>query len=275
MANNPLKKYFRQPKVYIDLPSKGMYNQPGTLNSDPTKMPVFGMTGMDELLFKTPDALLNGEATAKVIESCCPSITNGWDLSLLDLELVLTAIRIATHGNTMTVGHTCSSCSAVSDYDIDLSNIVQHYASCVYDNTVVMKNFSIKIAPLNYKTWTELQMKNFVIQRQLTQAVAMTDEKEQVKHMTSLFDQVSQVQKEMMLAQVEAVVTQEGTVDQREFIREFLDNSDAAVFDIIRAQVEKNKQAWQIPKIAVNCVECNASNEIVLEMDQVAFFGIA
>jgi hypothetical protein len=194
---------------------------------------------------------------------------------LLDLELVLTAIRIATHGNTMTVGHTCSSCSAVSDYDIDLSNIVQHYASCVYDNTVVMKNFSIKIAPLNYKTWTELQMKNFVIQRQLTQAVAMTDEKEQVKHMTSLFDQVSQVQKEMMLAQVEAVVNQEGTVDQREFIREFLDNSDAAIFDIIRAQVEKNKQAWQIPKIAVNCVECNASNEIVLEMDQVAFFGIA
>lgn len=275
MANNPLKKYFRQPKVYIDLPSKGIYNQPGTLSSDPTKLPIFGMTGMDEILFKTPDALLNGEATAKVIESCCPTIVDSWDLSLLDLDLVLVAIRIATHGNTMTVTHTCTSCQAVNDYDIELGNIVQHFANCEYDSKIVMKDITIKIHPLNYKQWTEFQLKNFAIQRRLAQTIGITDKDEQSKNIGLLFEQVSQVQTEMLFAQIEAVETQEGVVNQREFIREWLVNSDADVFEALRIQVDKNRTAWQIPKIDVDCTECNAKNQLAIEMDQSTFFGNA
>lgn len=275
MANNPLKKYFRQPKIYIDLPSKGLYNQPGTLSSDPSKLPVFGMTGMDEILLRTPDALLNGEATAKVIESCCPSITDGWDLSLLDLDLLLVAIRIATHGNTMTVTHTCSNCKAINDYDIDLGNIVQHFASRTYDNKVVLKDVAIKIHPLSYKEWTNFQMQNFAIQRQLSQTISMTNQEEQNKSVGILFEKVGQVQTEMLFAQIEAVETQEATVDQREFIREWLVNSEAAIFESIREHVEKNRLHWQIPPMDVDCPDCSAKNQITVEMDQATFFGTA
>ena len=275
MANNPLKKYFRQPKIYIDLPSKGMYNQPGTLSSDPTKMPVFGMTGMDEILLKTPDALLNGESTVRVIESCCPNITNGWDLSLLDLDILLVAIRIATQGNSMTLTQACSSCETVNDYDIELGNIVQHFATCEYDNKIVLKDVSVKIRPLNYKQWTEFQMKNFAIQRQLEQVLGLDDKDEQRKHVGSLFEQVSQIQTDMLFAQVETVETQDGSVTEREFIHEWLVNSDADVFDVIREHINKNRLAWQIPKIDVNCSECNAKNQLTVEMDQSTFFGNA
>jgi hypothetical protein len=275
MANNPLKKYFRQPKVYIDLPSKGLFNQPGTLTSDPTKLPIFGMTGMDEILLKTPDALLNGEATVKVVESCCPNITDGWDLSVLDLDLMLVAIRIATSGNTMTVTHTCGSCEAVSDYDIDLGTIIQHFSGLEYDNRIVLKDVSIKIQPLNYKQWNEFQLKNFAVQRQLQQALALSDEEEQNKLVAQLFDQVSKIQTEMIFAQIESVEAQEGTVNQREFIREWLENSDAEIFDAVRGQVEKNRKSWVIPKIHANCPECNAENDLIVDMDQASFFASA
>ena len=67
MAGNPLQKYFRQPKVFIKLPSGGIYSKPGTIQGDAGNVPVYGMTGMDEIIVRTPDALLSGESTATVI----------------------------------------------------------------------------------------------------------------------------------------------------------------------------------------------------------------
>jgi hypothetical protein len=252
-----------------------MFNQPGTLASDPSKLPIFGMTGMDEILLKTPDALLNGEATVKVVESCCPAFTNGWDLSVLDLDLMLVAIRIATHGNTMTVTHTCTACDAVSDYDIDLGNVIQHFTGLEYDNKIVLKDVAIKIQPLNYKQWNEFQLKNFGVQRQLSQAMRIEDEDTQSKLIAGLFEQVSNIQTEMIFAQVDSVETADGVVNQREFIREWLQNSEKQIFDAIREQVEKNRLAWKIPSINVECPDCSAKNQVGLDMDQASFFANA
>ena len=70
MTQNPLQKFFRQPKIYISLPSKGIFNKLGSIQGDFSNLPVYGMTGMDEILMKTPDALLSGETTARIFESC-------------------------------------------------------------------------------------------------------------------------------------------------------------------------------------------------------------
>jgi DNA-directed RNA polymerase subunit K/omega len=40
MSVNPLQNYFRQPKIYIKLPSKGMYSDPGTFTVDVDKIAV-------------------------------------------------------------------------------------------------------------------------------------------------------------------------------------------------------------------------------------------
>jgi len=61
-----LEKYKRQPKIYIDLPSKGVFYSDDVLdNGQFVSLPVFGMSAMDEIIFKTPDALFSGEATAQ------------------------------------------------------------------------------------------------------------------------------------------------------------------------------------------------------------------
>ena len=59
------------------------------------------MTAKDEIRFKTPDALMNGEGVVEVIQSCVPQIKDAWQVKSYDLDTLLIAIRIATYGETM------------------------------------------------------------------------------------------------------------------------------------------------------------------------------
>lgn len=102
MSQNPLARHFRQPKLFITLPSGGNYYPQGTLEpTENMQFPVFAMTAKDEIMFKTPDALLNGQSTVSVIQSCMPNIKNAWMVPSIDIDAILVAIRIATYGDKM------------------------------------------------------------------------------------------------------------------------------------------------------------------------------
>ena len=99
---NPLAKFFRQPAIFIKLPSRGKWWDEGALeNTENGELPVYSMTTKDEVLLKTPDALLNGQGVVDVIQSCIPNIKNAWKMPSVDVDTVLIAIRIATFGNKM------------------------------------------------------------------------------------------------------------------------------------------------------------------------------
>ena len=88
-GSNPLQKYFRQPKIYIGLPSKGNWYPDGSIEKTETgEYPIYAMTARDELMFKTPDALFTGRATADVIKSCIPTILDPWKLVGYDIDIL-------------------------------------------------------------------------------------------------------------------------------------------------------------------------------------------
>lgn len=275
MAQNPLQQYFRQPRIFISLPSHGVYNAPGTINGDVERIPVFGMTGMDEILMKTPDALLSGESTAKVINSCCPAITDPWDLSNLDADLVLTAIRIATYGNTMTVVKVCDECQTENEYELDLNKLIDHYGHCAYDNKIVLKDLTIKIRPLNYKQSTDFALRNFQLQQQLSQLDDIKDETEKKTLLNSLFQQLSTLQNEIFVAGIESVDTGKVVVTEREFIAEWVANCDSSVIESIKQHIQQNQDQWTDVKHDVVCEHCGATAKIAVEMDQSSFFARA
>jgi len=273
--DNPLKKYFRQPKIFTSLPTRGIYSDPGTYMGDLDNMPVYGMTGMDEILMKTPDALLSGESTVRVIESCCPVIKNAWNISVLDLDAILCAIKIATYGNTLNISHKCTACEAENDYDIELGDIVTHFKQCQYDGTVHLKDVTIKLRPLTYKDWTNFQLITFGIQRQLNQTSNVEDATERSKLINDLLSQVNNLQKEMLSQQIDRVEVAEGVVDQRTFINEWIINSEQLVYEKIKEQIEKNRKTWEIPATKVICADCQAENAVTISLDQASFFGTA
>lgn len=108
MNSNPLSQYFRQPAIYIKLPSQGNFYPDGALVAMPNgEYPVLPMTTLDEITYRTPDALFNGQAVVSVIESCMPNIKKGWAVPAVDLDTILVAIRIATYGNDLELSTIC------------------------------------------------------------------------------------------------------------------------------------------------------------------------
>ena len=269
---NPLQKYFRQPKIYIKLPSQGMFNTGESIENASGQLPIMSMTGMDELLLKTPDALMNGDATVKVIQSCVPNIKNAWEVCNLDLDMLLIAIRIATYGSNMEVGHTCPNCNSENEYTIDLMNIVDHFGKCHYDNKIVIGDLTILVRPLDYKTMTEFNLRNFELQRQLKQSFELEDEEARLKIIADMYEKLSIIQNETYIASIEAIQVPDTVVNEREFIAEWVVNSEKNMFDSIKQQIEKNNKAWAIPDMTVKCESCEHESTIGVQMDQSSFF---
>lgn len=271
---NPLKKYYRQPKIYISLPSKGLFYPEGVLNGDYNNVPIFGMTGMDEIFFKTPDALFNGEASSKVIESCCPFIKNARLMPSIDVDTVLIAIRLATYGEMMTVGHKCKNaeCGAESDFEVDLKTMIEYFSSLKYHASIPIGEITVTVKPLNYNELTAFSIENFQLQRRLYQISGMT-EAEQQTHINEIYQQLAEIQVKLFMLSIESVQTPDGVVEDAEMIKEWLQNSDKSMYSTIKEHLEKNKDVWSMPKQHIKCPDCGHEDDIEITLDQSNFFG--
>jgi len=274
MSANPLQNYFRQPKIFIDLPSKGIYNRIGTIDGPTDRLPVYGMTGMDEIIAKTPDALLSGESSVKIIQSCCPTIKDGWDISTLDSELIFAAIKIATYGNDMTIGHVCKACGEVNEYTAELSNGIDHLMACKYDNRIVIRDLIIKTKPFSYKQFTDFNIKNFELRQKLSQVEKLESKDEQQESINQLWLELAEIQKDSIVASIDSVQTADMTVSERGFILEWVENCDKEITDAIKAQIENTKRQWSIPPMSVKC-ECGQEAFLNIDLDYSNFFDNA
>jgi len=272
MATNPLQQFFRQPKIFISLPSMGVYNNPTDFDGDISHLPVYGMTGMDEILVKTPDALLSGDSTVKIISSCVPAIKDPWKLSGIDLDSVLTAIRIATYGNQLEIGNTCPACGTENEYEFDIATFIDYYSSCKFENKVVLGDLTVKLRPLNYKQSTDFSMRNFQLQQTLKQIQDIEDEDEKRKKLSELYEQLANLQNDIFVTGIESVDTGSQVVTERGFIKEWVENCDGQLLEQIRQQITKNQQTWRSPSQNVKCDNCGHEQYVNITLDQSDFF---
>ncbi len=272
---NPLQQYFRQPKIYIGLPSKGVFSKPGTYQGDVNRIPVFGMTGMDEIVLKTPDALLAGESTVNVIQSCCSTIKDAWEISNIDAPMILSAIRIATYGNKMPVGHKCQKCEAENEYDLDLNKIIEHYSTLQFDGKVVLKELIINLQPLTYRQSNEFAMRNFALQRRLVQVNAIEDQEEQQTQINAIYKELGDIQNDVFIASIESVEIPNSVVAERSYITEWLKNCDSEIFDAIKSRNDALRKTWEMPTFPCKCESCGTEVSLTVELDQANFFARA
>lgn len=272
--NNPLQNYFRQPKIYIGLPSKGIFSKPGVFQGDVNRIPVFGMTGMDEIVLKTPDALLAGESTVNVIQSCCSSIKDAWEISTIDAPMILSAIRIATYGNKMSVGHTCQKCQAENEYDLDLNKIIEHFSAKQFNGKIVLKELIINLQPLTYRQSNDFAMRNFALQRQLAQVKDVEEDKQQ-EMINKIYKELGDIQNDVFIASIGSVETPDTVVTERAYISEWLKNCDSDIFDSIKSRNDELRKDWEMPIFPCKCEHCGTEVNLTVELDQANFFARA
>jgi hypothetical protein len=275
--NNPLKQYFRQPAIYIKLPSQGQNYPAGTLTVPPTgELPVYPMTAIDEITYRTPDALYNGQATINVIQSCVPDIKDAWAIPTTDLDTLLIAIRIATHGHDMEFGTTCPACKKDSERTIDLRTVLDSIRVADYTKTVHAGDMEIYFKPLTYQHLNannQMQYENQKLLQMLPDAEIPEAEK-----MTALNDALKKITDITVTAlsqSIAAVKTPQATVYEPEYIEEMLKNCDSKLFNQIKDFILELKASSEMQPLKIACDECQHNYEQSITLDMASFFGYA
>lgn len=239
--SNPLTSFMRQPKIYIRLPSNGKYWPDGSIDMpDNGELPIYSMTAKDELTLKTPDALLNGQAVVDIIQSCVPNIKNAWVTPNIDLDTLLVALRIATYGEMMEISHTVPGTSEEVTHNIDLRIVLDQVSTCDQweEKVEVNKDIICYLTPLTYAHISHNSIKTFEAQRiiQLITNDAVSEE-DKLKYLNQSVNDLSNIEFEVVSDSVRLIQTPTVEVDDKKFIKEYLQNADKNVFNKIESHL--------------------------------------
>jgi hypothetical protein len=274
--SNPLSQWFRQPKIFVKLPSNGDYYPNGALDKSATgEYAVYAMTAKDELMFKTPDALLSGQSTVEVIKSCIPAIQDPWQMPSLDIDAALIAIRVATYGENMGVEANCPHCGEENDYDIDLVHWLDQINSWKFVPEVDFTPLTIFVRPYTYRELSQTSLKTLEHQRifNVINNEELSDE-QKIEKFGQSFVKLTSLTVDIIAGCVSKISTPDGDVTDPAFIKEYIANAPKDVFEKISNHVTEMKQNIELPVQHVACNSCSKEFDMPVTMDQSNFFGV-
>jgi len=252
---NPLRHFFRQQN---------------------RELPVLPMTAIDEITYRTPDALFNGQAVISVIQSCIPNIKNAWSAPGLDVNAILIAIRIASYGHNMGISTTCPKCQTEEQYEIDLRNMLDQIASPDYTQTITHGDLEIAFQPVSYKNQNDTNQMQFEEQRMI-RAIPGSDlpDEEKIQKLNAALKRITELTVDAMQFSIASIRTPQALVTESQFIQEFLNNCDRNLFSKIRDRVIELRVASDLKPIKITCTNCSNEYEQSMNLDQASFFETA
>ena len=279
--SNPLNKYFRQPAIYVSLPTGGDYPPHVVTPSKTGEFGVMPMTAKDEIRFKTPDALMNGEGVVDVIHSCVPDIKDAWQIKSYDLDTILIAIRIATYGETMDINFSVPVVNEQISHTLNLPAILDSIKSVQIKNECTLKDgLTIQVRPLTYKDITNTSLTTFQQQKLYSsvQDSKMSDQ-EKTKKFDESFKALTELSMGLLLRNIEKITTPDGIeVTDPVQIREFIDNADAGLITELQDKLNELRAQGSTKPAKLKATEeqikkgAPASYEIPVTFDTANFF---
>lgn len=276
-TQNPLSGYFRSPKLYTRLPTLGKFYTPDVVElPENGELPVFAMTAKDEMIMKNPDALLNGEAVAKVISSCVPAVKQPRQLISNDVDALLIAIQGATNGDEIEVNDKCPECGHEDSGFVSVEGILETMTVLEESYKCELPNgLTVEIQPFTYESTVKAGIANFRTTRSLQSLSDIKDEMDQLRAFNENFQQIAALNFDLIVDSVASIsgTDSEGEsfiVTDRASIREFLENTESGVGKTIEASIEKVSSLGINKKVQLECPEHGAF-ETTVAFDPVNF----
>lgn len=272
---NPLAKYFRQPAIYISLPSRGKFYPAGALQLPPSgELAVYPMTAMDEIRARTPDALFNGTSIVDIVRSCIPEITDPWSIPSIDLNAILAAIRLASYGSDMEISTTCSACREISDFTVDLRAVLDSIGTPDYDKPLTVGDLTFYFGPNSYRQQTDIALEQFESQKiiEMVSQMDQMDEAERAAQMGTAFRKISEITVNTVSRTIRAVKAPDAMVTDYDQIREYLNNCTKDIWESIRNRSIELREASEIKPLQITCPHCNHSYEQPFTLNMSNFF---
>ena len=278
---NPLNKYFRQPALYVALPSGTDYPPHVVTPTETGELGIMPMTAKDEIRFKTPDALMNGQGVVDVIQSCCPSIKDAWQIKSYDLDTILIAIRIATYGETMEINFNVPGANENVSHTINLPSLLEQIKAQQIDTEFTLRDgLKIKVRPLTYKDMTATSLQTFQQQKMYgaIQDSQLSDE-EKATRFNDAFAKLTELNSSILLKNIAGVIMTDGTeVTDPTQIKEFVDNANAALIKEIEERVMALRSQGAVKPLKLKATEeqikkgAPASYDVPVTFDTANFF---
>jgi bacterioferritin-associated ferredoxin len=275
--SNPLKQYFRQPAIYMRLPTGGKYWPSGTIDMPQNgEIPVYPMTAIDEITYRTPDALFNGQAVVSVIQSCIPSVKNAWAAPSADVNSMLVAIRLASYGHELEISSTCPACQTVEDYAVDLRNVLDQLKLPDFETTLQYGDLEIAFTPVSYEQQNRSNQSQFDEQQMIRSATdSDMPEDEKLKRLNDAMRRITELTIEAIKWSIAGIRTPSAIVSEPEYIQEFLLNSDRKLFSLIRDRVIDLRKISELKPLDIKCGNCSHEYHQTITLDMTSFFGAA
>lgn len=281
--NNPLSAYFRTPKLYTTLPSKGLfYPEDGSVIELPPngELPVFPMTTRDEVFLKNPDALLNGDAVASLIKSCVPYVKDPMKMISNDIDTLLIAIRGASGGDEVEVTAECPECAkskkGAEPIDLALSvNSALSSMSYLEDHYVkeLPNGLTVEVRPFLYSDSVQAGITSFQSTRSMQSISQADDDMTRLKLFNDSFVKLANLNFELTCNSVIAIKTPAGDeISDPKFIREFLENCDKESGKAIEALVQEVNDVGVNKELEIECPDCKHQFTAPINFDPVNFF---
>jgi phage FluMu protein Com len=274
---NPLTKYFRAPGLSVKLPSGGLYQPINNVEFAPSgdDVSVLPMRGADEMLMKSPDALMSGHAIEETIKSCVPGILDARLLPTCDVDALLLAIRAATYGDQMDIECKCPACQEDNSYAFSISYVLdtaiplkEEYPVRLSDDVVAY------IGPFNLITSTQISIGAFQEARKMhLLEESKASEEEQQAALRISFDKINKINTRALASSVMCVVVPDGPIDNPEHIAEFVDNISREWLSKIEAALEEVNKCGIQKSQTVSCAKCEKEFTTTIEFDPANFFG--
>lgn len=259
---NPLlKKIQRIPGETFKLPSRGIFYKNGELDEDVVdgEVVIFPMTGYDELLFKSPDALFQGTAIENVIKRCVPAIKAPLALSANDIDFILTCIRKVTYGENITIKFNCYSekCkdkNVEREYDVSLLKFIaqsKQITQAEIDKlTFVLGDlYTVKLRPARMIDLIGIYQNNIPEYEDKFEAQYTNH----VKVLVSIIESVDDV-------------------EDKDNIIEWINALPANMADNLLKQIH-NLNNWGVEfKYSITCKDCKKAMEVTTPMNPLHFF---
>ena len=273
---NPLAKHFRQPAIYIKLPSKGAYWPDNAIRIPANgEIAIYPMTTKDEITLKTPDALMNGAGVVSVIQSCCPDILDAWQMPSIDVDSVIIAIRIASFGHEMQFNSKCPSCETVDDYGIDLRTVLDTLRMPDYTKPIELDTLKVKLYPQPYFSLNQSNQSQFEEQK-LMQAIENTSMDETLRsvEIAKQMEKIIAIGIKTLSDSTEYIELADGVkVSNKAHLQEFYTNSSGSVTKSVQERLSTINLEGAVKPMHVNCSECSKPFDIQITFDYAAFFG--
>lgn len=276
MSTNPLSQYFRQPSIYLKLPSRGRFWPAESLDMPITgELPVYPMTSKDEITLRTPDALMNGQGMIDLIQSCCPNIKDAWNMPSIDVDAVIIAIRIASYGHHMDFDNKCPHCGHENTHSIDLTAILEGIRSPDFHKPVqINEHLKIKLRPQPYFSLNATNRTQFEEQQLLRMINDIEDEEEKLRKYNEQLQRLLDLNIALVTDSTDYVeINDDQRVSEKQYIEEFYRNTDTATMRKLQEAVTQLAEQGAIPETQVVCGGCQKDYPVMITFDYSNFFA--